>query len=617
MPQALLKLSSLLTASCAAIGLAAAAHAQQGDGTDVSTTIHVFKPDKAPPTADRIAGLKAPVGFAVTPFATGLKNPRMIAVAPGGAIYISRREQGDVVMLRDADGNGVADGPPVVVANRPSAHGLAIHDGKLYIATVKEIFVADMLPTGLLGPLQMIVGDLPDGGQHPNRTIAFGPDGMLYVSVGSTCNACNETNPEHATILRLSPDGKTRTIFARNLRNTIGFGWHPATGELWGMDHGIDDLGDELQPEELNLIEQGKQYGWPHVYGTNGVHPQTTPPGGITKAQWLEASTPMVMGYTAHAAPMALTFYSGGNFPAEYQGDAFVAMRGSWNRKPASGYEIVRIRFRDGKPERFEPFVTGFLADGGLKHIARPVGLARLDDGSLLLSDDGNGTIYRIAYTKGSAAGAMQTPPAGPMLAQANKGVGVPLAMDRPETASARTRLAVRSATIPADGAIPVKHSEYADAVSPALSWDAVPRARSYALIMEDPDSSPIKPFVHWVAWNIPPATTGLPEGLQEQERLTLPEGLMQGHNSRNTPGYFGPQPPVGDPPHRYVFQVLALDRLLDLPVGANRDQVLAAAKDHVLAKGSLTGRYQQLVKPPKSGSPPEEMTDAMPARVE
>lgn len=599
-----MKYRRLLVCTSALLAMTSNAYAQQGDGTNVEIQTSVFKPEKASATPERVAGLTMPEGFAVTPFAIGLKNPRMIAVAPDGSIYISRREQGDVVMLKDANGDGVADGQPVVVANRPMAHGLAIRDNRLYIATVNEIFVADIRAGGMLGPLQMIVGDLPDGGQHPNRTIAFGPDGMLYVSVGSTCNACNETNPEAATMLRMSPDGKMRTIFARALRNTIGFGWHPTTGEMWGMDHGIDHLGDNEQPEELNLIEQGKQYGWPHAYGSDGIHPQTTPPGGIAKAEWAAASTPMVIGYTAHAAPMAMTFYTGGNFPAEYRGDAFVAMRGSWNRKPASGYEIVRVRYQDGRPQAIEPFVTGFLTDRGRKHIARPVGLAVLQDGSMLMSDDGNGTIYRVAYNGASrtAATPATLPPAGPMTKQASQGVGVPLAHQRPETAAATGRITLRSAAITPNATIAERYSEYADGVSPPLSWDAVPGAQSYVLIMEDPDAKPITPFVHWVAWNIPHSTTSLPEGLQEQERLTLPEGMMQGRNSKNTPGYYGPQPPVGDRAHRYVFQVLALDRTLDLPLGADRDQVLTAAQGHVIAKGTLTGRYRQTVRPPKSG---------------
>jgi len=223
--------------------------AQQGDGTRTGNASHVFKPDKVPASAERLAQIKAPEGFKVTPFATGLKNARILAVAPDGTVYVSRRDQGDVLMLKDTDGDGRADGTPVMVANRPGAHGLAIRDHKLYIATSKEVFVADIRPNGWLGPLTEIIKDLPDSGQHPNRTLAFGPDGMLYISVGSTCNACNEANPESATLLRATPDGTRRTIFATGLRNTIGFAWSPVTGELWGMDHGIDFLGDDVQPE--------------------------------------------------------------------------------------------------------------------------------------------------------------------------------------------------------------------------------------------------------------------------------------------------------------------------------------------------------------------------------
>ena len=245
----------------------------------------------------------------------------------------------------------------------------------------------------------MIISDLPDSGQHPNRTIAAGPDGMLYISVGSTCNACNESNPESATMLRASPDGKTRAIFASGLRNTIGFDWHPTTGVLWGMDNGIDYLGDEAQPEELNKIEYGKQYGWPHIWGKDGVNPQSTPVGEITKEQWKASSVPMVLGYDAHAAPMQLAFNRGGGaFPAEYAGDAFLTFRGSWNRKKPSGYNVVRIRFENGEAKSIEPFLTSFLTDGDNTHFARPMGLAFANDGSLLMADDANGVLYRIAY---------------------------------------------------------------------------------------------------------------------------------------------------------------------------------------------------------------------------
>lgn len=578
---------------------AMAATAQQGDGTDVAIRTHVFKPAKVEVTQSRVQALRAPPGFAVSVFAAGLKNARMLALAPDGTVYVSRRDQGDVVMLRDADGDGLADGPGVIVASRPGAHGLAIHGGQLYLATVKELFKAPIRPDGLLGPLEMLLGDLPDAGQHPNRTLAFGPDGMLYLSVGSTCNACNESNPENAALLRIAPDGRSRTIFASGLRNTIGFAWEPRTGALWGMDHGIDFLGDEVQPEELNRIALGGQYGWPHTWGQGGVNPQSTPVGGISKAQWAALSTPMVLGYTAHAAPMQMLFYTGGAFPADYEGNAFVAMRGSWNRKPASGYEIVRIRFADGRPQKFEPFVTGFLTDGGSTHIAQPVGLAMAGDGALLMADDANGVIYRIAYTGQGAGRSAAAPPAEPLREQALRGSGVPLAMEREETHTAGT-LQVGSASIAPQGTIPLRHSEYADGVSPQLSWSPVAGTQSYAIVMEDPDAWPVAPFVHWLAWNIPAGVTQLPEGLQEQLRLTEPEGVLQGAGTRGSPGYYGPRPPAMDPPHRYHFQVFALNRMLDLPPGADRDRLLAAMRGHVLAKGALVGRFQQQTAPLK-----------------
>jgi Raf kinase inhibitor-like YbhB/YbcL family protein len=573
------------------------AFAQQGDGTDVTTVSNVWKPRKAPADDAHLAQLRVAPGFAVQVFARGLGNPRVLAVAANGDVYVSRRDQGDILLLRDANRDGVADGPAVWVGHRSGAHGIAIHGKQLYLVTVKELFVADILPGGLLGTFRLLAGDLPDAGQHANRTIAWGPDGMLWISVGSTCNACNEPNPENASMLRVSPDGKSRIIWARGLRNTIGFDWHPRTGELWGFDNGIDFLGDDSQPEELNHIVRAKQYGWPHVWSEGGITPWTNPPGGLTKDQWRARSEPPVLEYTAHAAPMEMVFYPGGGFPRQYVGDAFATMRGSWNRKPASGYEIVRIRFANGTPTGIEPFVSGFLTDGGTTHFARPMGLAVAADGSLLMADDANGVIYRVAYTGTDGAREVLKAPATAMLEQAAQGVGVPIAIERGE-ASAQGQLKVFAPTV--EGSIYRRHSEYHDGVSPRIAWSAVKGAKSYAVIMEDPDARPITPFVHWLAWNIPADHRHLPEGLQEQERLTDPEGVLQGRTSRGSVGYFGPRPPVGDPPHHYHFQVFALDKMLDVPFGAERDELLAAMQGHVLASGEVVGTYQQSVAPLK-----------------
>ncbi|MDV3467943.1 YbhB/YbcL family Raf kinase inhibitor-like protein [Stenotrophomonas sp. C3(2023)] len=572
--------------------------AQQGDGTDVQANVHTFKPARVEASPQRMAALKVPDGFQVRPLVQGLQNPRIIAVAPDGRIYVSRRDQGDVLLLEDANEDGNLDRAPKVVFSRPGAHGLAIANGQLYVATATEVYRAPMRPDGTLGPAERIINDLPDGGQHPNRTLAFGPDGMLYISVGSSCNACNETNPEHAALLRATPDGKSRSIFASGLRNTIGFAWDPSTGELWGMDHGIDYLGNDEQPEELNRIEKGRQYGWPHIWGKDGVNPQSTPPGQITKQQWAAMSEPMVLGYTAHAAPMQLVFYTGMQFPATYRGDAFVTMRGSWNRKPASGYEVVRVRFDNGRPVAFEPFLSGFLVDNGRAHIARPVGLAITMGGALLVGDDANGVIYRVSH--GAAPASAVPAPAVPddvLKAQVTRGNGVPLVRERIGPAAA---LQVSSPAFRSGQPLSPRFSAYHDNASPALTWATVPGARSYVLIMEDPNAANVKPFVHWVAYNIPADTLGLPEGLPVDPRLLKPEGMLQGSNSRGSVGYFGPRPPVGDPPHPYHFQLLALDTVLDLKPGATRDEVLDAAKGHILAVGETIGTYQQTDAPLK-----------------
>jgi Raf kinase inhibitor-like YbhB/YbcL family protein len=575
------------------------AYAQQGDGTNVGWAVHVFKPTKVDATPERIAQIKAPPGFKVTLFAHGLKNARIIAVAPDGDIYVSRRDQGDVVLLK-MNARGEEDGSPVILANRSGAHGLAIRDNKMYLATVKQLFVADIKPDGRLGPLTLLIKDLADAGQHADRTIAFGPDGQLYMSVGATCNACNEDNPENATMLRITPDGKTRRIFAGGLRNTIGFDWNPTTGELWGLDNGIDFLGDDSQPEELNKIEFGKQYGWPHVYGAGDINPQSTPPGGVTKEEWKARSTPQVLGYTAHAAPMQLVFYKAHAFPSEYAGDAFATMRGSWNRAKASGYEIVRIHFANGQPQSIQPFVYGFLTDNGTTHIARPMGLAVARDGSLLMADDANGGIFRVTYV-GSASQQLKspTPPVPPtaMIGDTSKAFGVPLAKDRNETRTAGA-LDVTSSDFLPNAMMPAAVSEYAESASPQLAWTSAANARSYVVIMEDPDAKPQAPVVHWTMWNIPGSLTHLPQGVQKQARLTEPDGVLQGRNTRGSVGYSGPHAPVGDAPHRYHIQVFALDEELDLPGGTDRDTLLAKMDGHVVAKGELIGLYSQASNP-------------------
>jgi glucose/arabinose dehydrogenase len=193
-------------------------------------------------------------------------------------------------------------------------------------------------------------------------------------------------------------DGTDRKVYAKGLRNTIGFDWHPQTKELYGMDHGIDWLGDESQREELNKIEKDGNYGWPYVYENGKPNLADTPPQGQTFGEYAKKTKSPMLTYEAHSAPMGMKFYTGTQFPAEYKNSAFVALRGSWNRAEPAGYKVVRVKFENGKPVAFEDFLSGFLVENNKSQFGRVVGVAQHTDGSLLVTDDNNGVVYRVAY---------------------------------------------------------------------------------------------------------------------------------------------------------------------------------------------------------------------------
>lgn len=377
---------------------AGAAEAQQPPPAARAET-HTRVPAQAPWSPSVIQRLKAPEGFRLEVFADQLGKPRMIAVAENGTVYVTRRDSNDVLAI-PVDQQGKAGTPRKIAAGLTGVHGIAIGGGQIFLATVREVYVAE-LPRGDSGMIRprAIITNLPEGGQHPNRTLAIGPDRMLYISVGSTCNQCIETSPENATLLRARLDGSERGVYARGLRNTVGWAWHPETGELWGLDHGSDHHGNEWPPEELNRLAAGAHYGWPFCDADRRVDSlfAQNPPGS-TKEEFCPRTVRPGLMLPAHAAPIQLVFYQGRDFPAEYRGDGFATLRGSWNRENPVGYQVVRIRFQDGRPVKVEDFITGFLSEDGSTHYGRLAGLAVMKDGSLLVGDDTNGVIYRVSH---------------------------------------------------------------------------------------------------------------------------------------------------------------------------------------------------------------------------
>lgn len=414
---------SALALSMAMFAPIAFAQLPPGDGP-ISVTVNVTEPSPTRFDESMVGRLKVPTGFRITVFAKDMANVRWLQTMPNGDVYASRRDQGDVLLLRDTNRDGVVDASErkIVAQNLKFAHGLAHRNGQLYITSDKKVLVADVQSDGTLGTPRLIIDDLPDAGQHPNRTIGFGPDGMLYITAGSTCNDCRDANPESATMLRAQPDGSARGVFARGLRNTIGFGWHPISGVLYGFDNGSDYHGDELPPEELNAIQANKHYGWPYCYGNRQVDAQVfNDPPNTTKGDFCPTTEGALLTYSAHAAPIGFTFYTGSQFPASYRNDAFVAFRGSWNRAQPSGFRVVRVRFdSQGKPVGTEDFATGWLMPTPAPALTqlgptapaaeqtkarrpaqfgRLAGLAVAADGALLVAEDQNGVIYRISHS--------------------------------------------------------------------------------------------------------------------------------------------------------------------------------------------------------------------------
>jgi glucose/arabinose dehydrogenase len=327
-------------------------------------------------------------GFVISVFAAGLDRPRKLAVSPGGVLFVSAMGSGQVVALPDVDRDGEADALVPFATGLVAPHGLAFVGRTLYVAETGRVlrFFDD---DGDLRPERsdVVIDDIPPGGGHSTRTLAFGPDGWLYVSIGSTCNVCIETDPRRAAIVRYRPDGAGGELFAEGLRNSVGIAFHPRTGELWGVDNGRDWLGDDWPPEELNRILPGRHYGWPRCNGNRIPDPDFGDPAFCAQTE------PPVVEMQAHSAPLGLAFLHDALVPPDYRPDVLVGFHGSWNRTVPTGYKIVRVGL---EPPRVEDFVTGWLV--GSQAWGRPVDVIVGPDGALYVTDDRAGAVYRIVW---------------------------------------------------------------------------------------------------------------------------------------------------------------------------------------------------------------------------
>lgn len=326
--------------------------------------------------------LSLPDGFSISIFAKGLGSPRVLAWDPNSVLLVSIPSQGKVVALAD---------PQVTVAsglNRP--HGIAFLGNTLYIAETNAVATYDYNSNSHRATKRKKIIDLPSGGNHITRTIGFGPDRKLYIAVGSSCNVCIEEDWRRTKILVANPDGSDLKEFASGLRNSVFFTWHPKTHELWATEMGRDLIGDNIPPDEVNIIKEGNFYGWPFCYGKN-IQDKT-----FTPTKTCQGAQPSHIDLQAHSAPLGLSFVPS-SWPAEYRDDLLIAYHGSWNRTEPTGYKIVRAKLdAQGNYEATEDFITGWLASDGA--LGRPVDLLFGRDGALYISDDKAGVIYRVAY---------------------------------------------------------------------------------------------------------------------------------------------------------------------------------------------------------------------------
>jgi glucose/arabinose dehydrogenase len=374
--------------------------------------------------------ITVPAGFAVNVFAKDFDNPRWLQIAPNGDVFVS--SAGKITVLRDADGDGTAETRSTFVSGLNSLHGMAFRPGSFYVADTEGVWRMNYRDGQLHAEGQKVEVTPPGAfgtpGGHSSRTLVFHPNGdRFYVGIGSASNIAEEAAPR-ASVQEFRADGSGQRTFAAGLRNPVGLAFRPGTTELWTVVNERDGLGEELVPDYLTHLEDSGFYGWPYSY--IGAHPQ--PDFAERRPDLVRRAIVPDLLFRSHSAPLGLVFYDGGSFPAEYRGDAFVSLHGSWNAAEPRGYCVVRVPFKNGRPAGgYEVFASGFVkevarrtffdqlrsvvtsgfARSALKRLTnlsgdqtpaivwgRPVGLAVGKDGSLLIADDSAGVIWRVIY---------------------------------------------------------------------------------------------------------------------------------------------------------------------------------------------------------------------------
>lgn len=353
-----------------------------------SATAHAMQTDRW------LEAIRLPPGFHIAVFAEGLTGARAMSEGEDGAVYVGSARAGTVYAVRDTNGDGRADQVRTVASGLNGPNGVAVLKGDLYVAEISRILRYRDIAAHheSLSKPEIVYAGYPGETHHGWKYLRVGPDGKLYVPVGAPCNICLSENEIFATLTRLDPQGGPPEIYARGIRNTVGFDWNPATGELFFTDNGRDMLGDDLPPEELNLAPSpGLHFGYPYCHAgsiTDPIYGARRPCSDFQGPAWT---------FPAHVAPLGIHFYRGTQFPEPYRHQLFVAQHGSWNRSKPQGYRVAVVKFRDGQPVADEVFAEGWLRPTG-EVLGRPVDVLETRDGSLLVSDDQRGVIYRINY---------------------------------------------------------------------------------------------------------------------------------------------------------------------------------------------------------------------------